>query len=82
MFDPSTLCSIVHMEILSPVISLRYLVAAVGLQCLWSFSLAVVDAYALLVRRSLRNCSIVGLFTFGDAVRILCLLVCYTSKHI
>ncbi|XP_020214108.1 CASP-like protein 5A2 [Cajanus cajan] len=45
-----------------------YLVAAAGLQCLWSFSLAITDVYALLVRRSLQNYRIVSLFTIGDGV--------------
>ncbi|KAK1266302.1 CASP-like protein [Acorus gramineus] len=45
-----------------------YLVAAVGLQSLWSLSLAVVDIYALLVRRCLRNRQAVCLFTIGDGV--------------
>ncbi|KAB2614766.1 CASP-like protein [Pyrus ussuriensis x Pyrus communis] len=45
-----------------------YLVAATGLQCLWSFSLGIVDVYALLVRRSLQNHRVVCLFTLGDGV--------------
>ncbi|KAJ4843177.1 hypothetical protein Tsubulata_044836 [Turnera subulata] len=46
-----------------------YLVAAAGLQCLWSLSLAIVDVYAILVMRSLQNYRIVSFFTFGDGVR-------------
>ncbi|KAK4583244.1 CASP-like protein 5A2 [Quercus suber] len=45
-----------------------YLVVAVSLQSLWSFSLAVVDLYAILVRRSLRNCRVVSFFTIGDGI--------------
>ncbi|XP_022937859.1 CASP-like protein 5A2 [Cucurbita pepo subsp. pepo] len=45
-----------------------YLVAAAGLQSLWSLLLASIDIYALLVRRSLRNCRIVSLFTIGDGI--------------
>lgn len=45
-----------------------YLVAAVSLQSLWSLSLALVDIYAILVRRSLRNSRIVSLFAIGDGV--------------
>ncbi|KAK8707763.1 hypothetical protein V6N13_058815 [Hibiscus sabdariffa] len=45
-----------------------YLVAATGLQSLWSLSLAIIDIYALLVRRSLQNSSVVTLFTIGDAI--------------
>ncbi|KAF7823397.1 CASP-like protein 5A2 [Senna tora] len=45
-----------------------YLVAAAGLQSLWSFSMAIIDVYALLVRRSLQNYQVVSLFTIGDGV--------------
>ncbi|CAI0453007.1 unnamed protein product [Linum tenue] len=45
-----------------------YLVAAAGLQCLWSLSLAIVDVYAILVMRSLQNHRVVCLFTIGDGV--------------
>ncbi|KAK1261125.1 CASP-like protein [Acorus gramineus] len=45
-----------------------YLVAAAGLQSLWSLSLAVVDIYAILVKRCLRNPRAVCLFTIGDGV--------------
>ncbi|GJZ31731.1 CASP-like protein 5A2 [Tanacetum coccineum] len=55
------------------VTAFRYLVAALSLQCLWSLSLAIVDIYALLVKRSLRNSIILGLFTIGDAVNMLTL---------
>lgn len=46
-----------------------YLVAAVSLQCVWSLSMAIVDLYALLVRRSLHNGKAVCFFTIGDGVR-------------
>ncbi|CAN6716038.1 unnamed protein product [Malus baccata var. baccata] len=45
-----------------------YLVAAVSLQCVWSLSMAIVDLYALLVGRSLRNCKAVCFFTIGDGI--------------
>ncbi|XVE79764.1 hypothetical protein DITRI_Ditri14bG0082800 [Diplodiscus trichospermus] len=45
-----------------------YLVAATGLQSLWSLSLAIIDIYALLVRRSLQNYRVVSLFTVGDGI--------------
>ncbi|MQL85400.1 hypothetical protein Taro_017918 [Colocasia esculenta] len=45
-----------------------YLVAAVILQSSWSLSLAFVDIYALLVRRSLRNACVVCFFTVGDGI--------------
>lgn len=50
------------------VTAFRYLVAALSLQCLWSLSLAIVDIYALLVRRCLRNSRLIGFFTIGDAI--------------
>ncbi|KDP44044.1 hypothetical protein JCGZ_05511 [Jatropha curcas] len=45
-----------------------YLVAAAGLQFLWSISVAIVDIYALLVMRSLQNYRIVSLFAVGDGI--------------
>ncbi|KAL1819245.1 hypothetical protein ACET3Z_014114 [Daucus carota] len=50
------------------VTAFRYLVAAVSLQTLWSLSLGIVDIYALLVKRCLRNSIIVALFTMGDGI--------------
>lgn len=51
------------------VLSISYLVAAVGLQSLWSLSLAFTDLYALMVRRSFRNIGVVCLIAIGDGVR-------------
>ncbi|URD73913.1 hypothetical protein MUK42_08429 [Musa troglodytarum] len=45
-----------------------YLVAAVIVQCLWSISLAFLDIYALLVKRSLRNSRALCMFTIGDGI--------------
>uniref|UniRef100_A0A2P2LNK0 CASP-like protein n=1 Tax=Rhizophora mucronata TaxID=61149 RepID=A0A2P2LNK0_RHIMU len=45
-----------------------YLVAAAGLQCLWSLSLAILDIYALLVMRSLQNYQAVSMFAVGDGI--------------
>ncbi|KAJ4704895.1 CASP-like protein [Melia azedarach] len=45
-----------------------YLVLAVGLQSLWSLSLAALDIYALLVRRSLRNYLVIQFLTIGDGI--------------
>jgi len=47
------------------------LVLAVSLQSLWSLALFFIDAYALLVKRSLRNHLIVQCFTVGDGVSTL-----------
>lgn len=57
------------MQMLPDLYFISYLVAAVSLQCLWSMSMALVDIYALSVKRSLRNCRVVSLFTIGDGVR-------------
>lgn len=56
-----------------------YLVAAVSLQSLWSLSLAIVDIYAILVRRSLQNCTVVGLFAVGDGVRELVWMIFFSN---
>lgn len=70
----------------SDVCLISYLVAAAGLQCVWSLSLAAVDIYALLVRRSLQNHRVVSFFTVGDGVRFLrannCRQVQIVSGHI
>ncbi|XP_076919760.1 CASP-like protein 5A2 [Bidens hawaiensis] len=50
------------------VTAFRYLVGALSLQCLWSLSLAFIDVYAFLGKRSLRNSRIVALFTIGDGI--------------
>lgn len=46
-----------------------YLVAAAGLQSMWSLALAIVDVHALLVGRCLQNHRIVSFFAIGDGVR-------------
>uniref|UniRef100_A0A0D6QRQ2 CASP-like protein n=1 Tax=Araucaria cunninghamii TaxID=56994 RepID=A0A0D6QRQ2_ARACU len=45
-----------------------YLVAAMALQFLWSFMLATLDIYALLIKRGLRNSVLLSLFVVGDWV--------------
>ncbi|KAI3894360.1 hypothetical protein MKX03_012359 [Papaver bracteatum] len=45
-----------------------YLVVAVALQSSWSLLLAMVDIYALLVCRCLRNSRVVVFFTIGDGI--------------
>ncbi|KAJ0681138.1 putative casparian strip membrane protein [Helianthus annuus] len=46
----------------------RYLVAAVRLQSLWSLSLAMIDVYALCVKRSVRNTSLITMYTIGCGI--------------
>ncbi|XP_021863168.1 CASP-like protein 5B3 [Spinacia oleracea] len=45
-----------------------YLIAAMGLQVIWSLSLALMDAYALAKKRVLHNSILVSLFVIGDWV--------------
>ncbi|XP_077252912.1 CASP-like protein 5A2 isoform X2 [Tasmannia lanceolata] len=68
VFAVAALCIMVSTTDFTSVTAFCYLVAAVILQSLWSLSLAIVDIYALLVRRCLRNSRIVGLFTIGDGI--------------
>lgn len=60
---------------------ISYLVAATGLQSIWSFSLAVVDIYALLVGRSLQNYRVVVFFAMGDGVRYVYQVVSWTKTE-
>ncbi|KAL5709464.1 hypothetical protein ACHQM5_020148 [Ranunculus cassubicifolius] len=45
-----------------------YLVAAMGLQVLWSLGLACLDIYALRIKKNLQNSVLVSLFVVGDWV--------------
>ncbi|XP_074578885.1 CASP-like protein 5B3 isoform X2 [Curcuma longa] len=45
-----------------------YLIASMGLQVLWSFGLACLDAYALKIKRDLHSPVLVSLFMVGDWV--------------
>ncbi|KAF8673690.1 hypothetical protein HU200_048439 [Digitaria exilis] len=47
-----------------------YIVAAAILQCVWSLSVAMVDIYALLVKRCLRNRRLVTFFAIGDMITV------------
>ncbi|XP_030542485.2 CASP-like protein 5A2 [Rhodamnia argentea] len=67
-FAAISLCVMATTSDFPSVTAFRYLVAAVSLQCLWSMSMALVDIYALLVKRSLRNCRVVSLFAIGDGI--------------
>lgn len=63
-----SLCVMVTISDFYSVTAFCYLVVAVSLQSLWSLSLAIMDIYALLVRRSLRNSGIISVFTVGDGI--------------
>ncbi|KAB1219184.1 hypothetical protein CJ030_MR3G008349 [Morella rubra] len=45
-----------------------YLIASMGLQVIWSFVLAVLDAYSLVRKKALHNPVLVSLFVVGDWV--------------
>ncbi|KAJ4722655.1 CASP-like protein [Melia azedarach] len=45
-----------------------YLIAAMGLQLIWSFGLALIDAYAILRKKVLHGPVLVSLFVIGDWV--------------
>ncbi|XP_047324121.1 CASP-like protein 5A2 [Impatiens glandulifera] len=69
VFAAAALCVMATTSDFSSVTAFRYLVAAVGIQSLWSLSLAIADIYALLVGRCLQNNNIiVGLFATGDGI--------------
>ncbi|KAL1544135.1 CASP-like protein 5A2 isoform X2 [Salvia divinorum] len=55
-------------RISSPNCGNNYLVAATGLQSIWSIVLGITDAYALLVGRRLQNPRAVRLFAVSDGV--------------
>ncbi|KAI4345811.1 hypothetical protein L6164_012904 [Bauhinia variegata] len=45
-----------------------YLIASMGLQVIWSFVLSLLDAYALLRKKTIHNLVLVSLFVVGDWV--------------
>ncbi|KAL0409924.1 UNVERIFIED_CONTAM: CASP-like protein 5A2 [Sesamum latifolium] len=68
VFAAVSLCVMATTSDFPSVTAFRYLVAAVGLQSLWSLSLALADIYALLVRRSFRNTGVItSTLTFAAA---------------
>ncbi|XP_059065635.1 CASP-like protein 5B1 isoform X3 [Cryptomeria japonica] len=68
LFAAASVVVMVTGEEFSSYTAFCYLVAAMGLQFLWSFGLATLDAYALLIKRGLRNPVLVSLFVVGDWV--------------
>ncbi|XP_010542592.1 PREDICTED: CASP-like protein 5A2 [Tarenaya hassleriana] len=68
LFAAASLCVMATTSDFPSVTAFCYLVAAAGLQSLWSLTLAMVDAYAILVKRSLQNRRAVSLFAVGDGV--------------
>lgn len=68
IFAVAALCVMATTSDFPSVTAFCFLVAAAGLQSLWSLSLAIVDIYALSVMRSLQSNRIVSLFTVGDGI--------------
>ncbi|OAY42678.1 CASP-like protein 5A1 [Manihot esculenta] len=68
VFGLISVCVMTSTSDFRSVTAFCYLVIAVSLQISWSLSLVIVDAYALLVRRSLRKRAIVRLFAIGDGI--------------
>ncbi|XP_047320879.1 CASP-like protein 5A1 [Impatiens glandulifera] len=68
VFVATALCIMATTNDFSFVTVFRHLVAVVGIQCLWSLSLAIADIYALLVGRCLQNNKLVALFAIGDGI--------------
>ncbi|XP_059458983.1 CASP-like protein 5A2 [Corylus avellana] len=67
-FAVLALCVMATTSDFPSVTAFRYLVAAVSLQSLWSLILAILDVYAILVRRHFRNPVVVSLFAIGDGI--------------
>lgn len=65
-FALTALCIMVSIVGFSSVTAFCFLVAAMVLQCIWSLCLGVLDCYALLTKRSLRNSLILSFFVVGD----------------
>ncbi|XP_059626784.1 CASP-like protein 5A2 [Cornus florida] len=68
VFAALALCIMATTSDFPSVTAFCYLVAAAGLQSLWSLSLAIVDIYAILVGRCLQNYQVVSLFSVGDGI--------------
>lgn len=67
-FALTSLCIMVSIVGFSSVTAFCFLVAAMVFQCIWSLCLGILDSYALLTKRSLRNSLLVSLFVVGDWV--------------
>lgn len=55
-------------NVLDTTFVFSYLIASMGLQVLWSFVLACLDAFALRIKSDLRSPVLVSLFVVGDWV--------------
>ncbi|KAL4190236.1 hypothetical protein AMTRI_Chr07g74750 [Amborella trichopoda] len=68
VFSVVALCVMVSTSDFASVTAFCYLVGATVFQSMWSLTLGLVDVYALLVKRSLRNSRVVSLFAIGDGI--------------
>ncbi|KAK4377558.1 hypothetical protein RND71_003854 [Anisodus tanguticus] len=68
VFAVISVCVMVTTSDFPTLVCFSYLVAAVGLQIIWSLVLAIADLYAILVKRSYRNAAVVSLFAIGDGI--------------
>ncbi|KAF7019568.1 unnamed protein product [Triticum aestivum] len=68
-FAATSLAVMASTDDFSSVTTFRYLVAAAIVQCLWSLAVAILDAYAIVVKRSFRTARAVIILALGDWVR-------------
>ncbi|KAM0876426.1 hypothetical protein ACQ4PT_036192 [Festuca glaucescens] len=67
-FAATSLATMASTRVFPSVSAFRYLIAAATLQCLWSLTIASVEIYAFLVKRSFRNLEAACLFSVGDGI--------------
>uniref|UniRef100_A0ACD5Z7J0 Uncharacterized protein n=1 Tax=Avena sativa TaxID=4498 RepID=A0ACD5Z7J0_AVESA len=67
-FAAASIATMASTHVFSSVSAFRYLVAAAILQCLWSLVLALVEIYAILVKRSVMNLKAAGISSVGDGI--------------
>uniref|UniRef100_N1R548 CASP-like protein n=1 Tax=Aegilops tauschii TaxID=37682 RepID=N1R548_AEGTA len=65
-FAATSLAVMASTDDFSSVTTFRYLVAAAIVQCLWSLAVAILDAYAIVVKRSFRTARAVIILALGD----------------
>ncbi|XP_003632021.1 CASP-like protein 5B3 isoform X2 [Vitis vinifera] len=66
MFAAGSIASMATTSSFFSVTAFCYLIASMGLQVIWSFGLAFLDAYALVKKKVLHNPVLVSLFVVGD----------------
>ncbi|XP_076910547.1 CASP-like protein 5B3 [Bidens hawaiensis] len=68
LFSAASIASMASTKSFFNFTAFSYLIASMGLQAIWSFGLAFLDAYALAKKKVLHNPSLVSLFVVGDWV--------------